>query len=285
MNKFIILLLLAFLVSCTEQVDNNIPTPAQGQIEEYTNRLKMCAAKKDSDKANNNQSVAVTSNDITIATGTENLSSSNKSPDFPNSGASDPEGASQAVAAIEQLGGNQISAFQEDDIIFGNQNSKIVIVEYFALTCPHCAYFHRNIYPDLKKKYIDTNIIAFVQREFVGTRQDLEASVLVRCAGKTQRLKFYDVLLQQQDNWAFNRNYHEVLTNIGQLGGISPEKFAQCLSDTKILELLQNNSQTIARTPGFTGTPAFIINDKLYNGAFSLEGLSSYIEQLRKNLK
>lgn len=168
--------------------------------------------------------------------------------------------------------------FFEHDIVQGDKNADVVVVEYFSFTCPHCAYFHSSIYPKLKAKYIDTKKIAFVQREYVGTRQDLEASVLARCAGKDKRLQFYDVLLSNQETWAFNRNFDEILKNIAQMGGVSQEEFDKCLNDDKLIRILMNNSKIINRTPGFVGTPVFVINNKVHKGNFSLEVLGKVID-------
>ena len=38
-------------------------------------------------------------------------------------------------------------------IISGNENAKITIIVYESLTCGHCADFHAEVYPLLKKEY------------------------------------------------------------------------------------------------------------------------------------
>lgn len=170
-------------------------------------------------------------------------------------------------------------------IVLGNPNSKIVIKEYFSLTCPHCAYFHKNIFPELKKRYIDTNKVRYEISEFVGNKQDFEASVLSRCSGDNSKtIKFFDVLLAQQESWAFNKNFKDILTNIGQVGGISPQQFANCLQDQNLLNFLMNNTKIISNTPGFLGTPAFVINEKLFLGGFSASDLGDHIDSLLKEI-
>ena len=44
-------------------------------------------------------------------------------------------------------------------IIVGNENAKIEILVYESLTCPHCATFHNEVYPNLKKNFIDEGIV------------------------------------------------------------------------------------------------------------------------------
>jgi protein-disulfide isomerase len=170
--------------------------------------------------------------------------------------------------------------FYESDIVQGNRDSKIVIIEYFALTCPHCAYFHKNIYPKIKEKYIDTKKIAFIHREFVASKPDFYAAILARCAGNMRRNIFYDLLLERQESWAFNRNFEEILTNIGQLGGITAEQYKSCIEDEKIGNEIMANGKLITRTRGFVGTPVFIINNKIHQGSFAYEELSKIIDNL-----
>ena len=56
---------------------------------------------------------------------------------------------------------------EPDDIVFGNKEAKVVVVEYFSPTCPHCVTYHKKIYPSIKSKFVDTGRIAYVIREFL----------------------------------------------------------------------------------------------------------------------
>ena len=51
-------------------------------------------------------------------------------------------------------------------IISGNENAKITIIAYESLTCSHCANFHKDVYPKLKKDYIDTGLAKIEFRHF-----------------------------------------------------------------------------------------------------------------------
>jgi len=154
-----------------------------------------------------------------------------------------------------------LSVVSTDDIVIGDPKSKIVLVEYFAPTCPHCVHYHQKIFPEIKAKYIDTNKIAYVIREFIGNKQDLDATILARCSGHTDTyLKFLEVILKQQNNWAFSKNYREILTNIGSLGGVSPENFSTCLNDQNKIKILMENTKLVTNLPTFIGTPSFFIN-------------------------
>lgn len=169
---------------------------------------------------------------------------------------------------------------QPDDMVMGDSQSSVVLVEYFSPTCPHCVHYHKSIFPELKKNYIDTNKIAYVFREFIGNKQDLDASILARCKGDLDSyLKFMDVILSTQEKWAFGKNYREVLTNIAGLGGVSAETFIDCLNNQDKMKTLLDNTKLITSEPKFVGTPSFFINGKQYTGIYTLEELSKVIDK------
>jgi len=167
-----------------------------------------------------------------------------------------------------------------DDMVLGDVKSKVVLVEYFSPTCPHCVHYHKSIFPEIKEKYIDTNKIAYVIREFIGNKQDFDAASLARCKGDIDNyLKFNDVILTKQDGWAFSKNYREILTNIAGLGGVSPEEFAKCLNDQDKTKILMDNTQLVASMPKFIGTPSFFINGEQFAGRYTMEDLSKVIDE------
>ena len=214
-------------------------TPAQSSIDEYTAKLKECQDK--------NQAAGSTS----------------QSP--------------PPVPVISPT--NSLFDINKNDYVQGNAQAKVVVVEYFSPTCPHCAYYHQKIFPEIKKKYIDTNKIAYVTREFIGNKQDLDAALLARCPGTADDFfKFINVLLDRQDSWITNNKYRDVLTNIGQLGGVSPESYAKCLNDDALGAILIANTQSIAKFPKFVGTPAFFINGVYFTSPYTVDALANSIE-------
>ena len=175
---------------------------------------------------------------------------------------------------------DDVFSIHSDDIVLGNRNSSVVLIEYSSLTCPHCAYFHKDVYPELKKKYIDTGKIAYVLREFVSNTQDLDGAILARCLDdKDDPLKLLNVLYAQQDNWAFNKNYREILENIGQLAGISRAKYGECLARTELVQMLANNSRSITFYKGFVGTPAFVINGEMHKGIYDEATIAAALDK------
>ncbi len=72
------------------------------------------------------------------------------------------------------------------DMVMGNANAPVTIVEYASMTCPHCAHFQETTFPELKKRYIDTGKVRYIFREFPLDNLAAAAFMLARCAGELE---------------------------------------------------------------------------------------------------
>ncbi|MGH6797416.1 MAG: thioredoxin domain-containing protein, partial [Roseiarcus sp.] len=81
--------------------------------------------------------------------------------------------------------------------------SGVPVIEYGSLTCPHCATFSREVFPELKKDYVDTGKVRFIFREFSRNPIDVAAFVLARCVGDDKAFAAIELLFNEQDKWAF----------------------------------------------------------------------------------
>jgi protein-disulfide isomerase len=118
------------------------------------------------------------------------------------------------------------------DMVFGDKNAEILLIEYFTPTCAICRNYHLEVFPQIKSKYIDTGKIAYVMREAVGNRVDLDASILARCKGNTgSYLKLIGGLLKEQDLWAYRKDYKDLLTKIAKDQGLTEPEYEACLAN------------------------------------------------------
>ena len=187
---------------------------------------------------------------------------------------------SSAKADAEITESRSLTAISNDDVVIGNREALVTIVEYFSPTCTHCNVFHQEVFPELKAKYIDTGKIAYVMREFVGNKQDLDASILARCSVDNEGyLKLMEVILSTQEEWAFNKNYRQKLVYIGAQGGITEEQYKKCLAGDSWTEVFIKNAKLAANIPNFIGTPSFFINGELISVTLSKEQFFNKIEQ------
>jgi protein-disulfide isomerase len=207
----------------------------------------------------------------------ESSEKSAKSADVSND-QSDPR-ASDHKDHLENQG--DLFKISQDDVVMGNKDASVIIIEYSSPSCPHCAYYHENVFDKVKKEYIDTGKIAYVLRNFIWTKQDLDGAILSLC-DREKFAPFSNILYSQQKSWAFSKNYREILTNIAQLGGVSPEQYATCLNDQKISEQLLEQTKLfsqVMKKERIAGTPAFIINGHVMDQAHSFQNLSAEIEK------
>jgi protein-disulfide isomerase len=178
----------------------------------------------------------------------------------------------------------EVLKLKNDDVVLGNPEAKVQIVEYFSLTCHHCADFHKKVFAPFKENYIDKGLVGYTARLLPFDKQAFHGSILVRCAPKEQYYNFINVLLEQQNNWVFSKDFQEILTQIGQIGGVAHDKFAQCLEDPVLKEQILKQVQEATKL-GIDATPEIYINGKSYRNNNVYEDFSKAVDEAIENSK
>ena len=182
-------------------------------------------------------------------------------------------------ASAEITSPRSLEATAVDDIVLGSTQAPVIVIEYFSPTCTPCAAVHQKVFPVLKKKYIDTGSITYVMREFVGNKQDFDASLLARCKGDVDSyLKLSEHLLLNQESWAYSKDYREKLFEVGDKHGISKEQYNSCLNNESKAQILFDHARLIGTDKDFIGTPSFYINGELYQGEYTIKAISEFLE-------
>ena len=154
------------------------------------------------------------------------------------------------------------------ELVLGNVDAPITVVEYASMTCSHCATFHNNVLPALKQKYIDTGKVRLVFREFPLDPLAAGASRLARCAGGEKTFPLISALFQTQEAWAFGRGDPKPeLFKVAKQAGFTQESFDKCLADQKLFDDINAVRTRGAETFGVSSTPTFFINGKKLAGA------------------
>ena len=123
------------------------------------------------------------------------------------------------------------------DLALGPVDAKVTVVEYASMTCGHCAHFTKDVWPEFKKKYVDTNKVRYVFREFPLDNLAAAASMLARCTGGDKAFPLIEVLFEKQQEWAFGEgNPVPRLFEIAKQAGFTQESFDKCLTDQKLLD-------------------------------------------------
>ncbi len=164
------------------------------------------------------------------------------------------------------------------DIVVGNPDAPVTIVEYASMTCSHCADFHSESYPAIKTDYLDTGKAKLILREFPFDPRALGAFMLARCAGDDKRTAMVDVLFDQQTTWATAQNASTELLKIAQLAGMTQDQFTACLSNTELQGQIVAVQKAGQDQFGVNATPTFFINGDRYAGALSADEMAAVIE-------
>ncbi|WP_299563273.1 DsbA family protein [uncultured Sulfitobacter sp.] len=153
------------------------------------------------------------------------------------------------------------------EMVLGNPDSPVEIIEYASFTCPHCATFHTGAFKELKADYIDTDKIKFVYREVYFDRFGLWASMIARCAGPEKFFGMADLIYAGQAEWSRAGEpaaIIEELRKIGRLAGMDNDTIEACLQDGDKAKTLVAWYQENAEADDISGTPSFIINGEKY---------------------
>ena len=158
--------------------------------------------------------------------------------------------------------------FDVVEMIQGNPEAAVQVVEYASYTCPHCATFHSDQYPQIKENYIDTGLIGFTYREVYFDQPGLWASMVARCGGEMRFFGITNLLFENQQDWARQADgaaIAQALRNIGKVAGLSDEELDVCMTDAEQAQTLMAWYRTNGDADNVQGTPTFRINGEEYS--------------------
>ena len=166
-------------------------------------------------------------------------------------------------------------------IISGNENAKITIIAYESLTCSHCANFHKDVYPKLKKEYIDTGLAKIEFRHFPLDIAALNASKIAQCKND-QSLEILESLYLNQQAWIKGDTIDEVNINLKKF--IKKEgfqvDFEKCINDKEIENFVLNDRIEGTKNFKVNATPTIIINNKKFEKSLNYKNLKKSLEKL-----
>jgi len=163
----------------------------------------------------------------------------------------------------------------------GNVDAKVNIIVYESLTCGHCADFHKDVYPKLKKDFIDNGLVKIEFRSFPLDLAAFNASKLAHCKndGKTDLLHF---LYENQKKWIRGKTIEDINKHLKNLilkneNGLDIES---CLTDKNIEDHVLNDRISGVKKFNIEATPTLIINDKKFDNPHNYKKLKKTIEKL-----
>ena len=166
-------------------------------------------------------------------------------------------------------------------IISGNENAKITIIVYESLTCSHCANFHKDIYPLLKKEYLNTGLAKIEFRHFPLDIAAFNASKIAQCK-IDQSLEILESLYSNQQAWVKGNTAEEVIANLKKFIDKEGFKidFKKCINSKEIEDFILNDRIEGAKIFKVNATPTIIINDKKFEKTLNYKNLKKSLEKL-----
>lgn len=193
-----------------------------------------------------------------------------------------------ALASMAALagcgGGGGAGAAAEGDMAMGApEGAKVTVVEYASVTCPHCAAWQEQVWPQFKAKYVDTNKVRYVFRELPTPPANVAVAgfMVARCAGEDKYFDVVHAIMESQEEWRAGVNPRDTLFRVGNGAGLSNQQIEECIKDPEGLKAADERARA-AMAAGVSGTPAFFVNGTQVitpggEGA-SLEDLSKAID-------
>ncbi len=171
----------------------------------------------------------------------------------------------------EQASDAPSAAMALDEIVLGNPDAPVTMIEYASLTCPHCGAFHNETLPILKREYIDTGKLKIFLRPFPFDGVATAGSMLVYCVAPEMRLNFLTMLFERQSVWLVSPEPIKELEKLARFAGLSEMDFRVCLKDEAIFNGIRDIQKAAHEREKVQSTPTFFIRGERIEGNQSVD--------------
>jgi protein-disulfide isomerase len=172
------------------------------------------------------------------------------------------------------------------DRTLGKKDAPILMVEYAAPICPHCAHFNEAMFPQMKANYIDTGKVYYVFRVFPLQSADVAAEAIARCLPADNYFQFIDLLFRNQPKWDPENGVQDVhagLVQMGRIAGLSAGQVDRCIGNQAEQQRITKVGQDATTRYNINGTPTFIVNGQIHSTFANWQELKDYLDsQLKK---
>ena len=166
-------------------------------------------------------------------------------------------------------------------ILVGNKSAKISIIAFESLTCSHCANFHKDVYPLLKKEYLDTGLAKIEFRHFPLDIAAFNASKVAQCRNDGEA-EILESLYANQQKWVKGSAVEQANINLKKF--LSTEgfniDFESCINDKQIEDFILNDRIDGAKNFKVNATPTIIINNEKFDKTLNYKNLKKALEKL-----
>jgi protein-disulfide isomerase len=179
------------------------------------------------------------------------------------------------LVAMDQNAAQQHEAVRS----LGDPSAKVTVMEFFSLTCIHCAAFAHETMPQVDKDLVQTGKVRFVYHDFPLDQVALTAAMVARYLPPAQYYPFVSALLASQDRWAFARgvNNTDEIWKLAALAGMSRDTFDKAISDADLRDWILAEQKKDQDKYSIDSTPSFVIDGKKYAGEMGYDAFRKLI--------
>lgn len=161
----------------------------------------------------------------------------------------------------------------------GSPKAPVTALEFFSLTCTHCAHFGTATMPQVKPKLIDTGKLQIIYHDYPLDQVALMAAQVARCLPAAEYYPFIEALFASQDDWAFTPgiDYRESIFKYAALAGMDRPSYDAALANDKLKDFILQGQQEAETMYNIDSTPTFIINGKIYPGAMEYDDFAAAV--------
>ena len=193
-----------------------------------------------------------------------------------------PSGPAAAPVAVQAAPDKKaLLAVQPTDHVMGDANAPILMIEYASFTCPHCAAFHTQILPEIKKKWIDTGKVKLVYRDFPLDQAAAKAAQLAECMPKDRYFAVTDMIFRTQPQWITGSDPVAELAKGLRIAGMGDNEVKACLANTAIADAVVADYRG-GEALGVDSTPTIFVNGEMFKGGRSVDEFDALFTKLSK---
>ena len=171
-----------------------------------------------------------------------------------------------------------------DVLKIGEENAKITVKVFSSLTCPHCASFHKKVFENLKKDYIDKKVVKLEHHAFPLDLAALNAEKIVRCApNQNTKFELLSKIYDKQKQWAVGSDIKKINKSLIKIGSdfkLSESDLRACLENEKTQESILKERIEAQKEYNITSTPTIYINNKKYEDKHEFKSFKREIDKL-----
>ena len=176
---------------------------------------------------------------------------------------------------------SSINAQEIKRIFVGNEDAKITIIAFESLTCSHCANFHKDVFPQLKKEYLDTGLAKIEFRHFPLDAAAFNASKVSQCKNDGDST-ILNSLYANQQKWVKGNSVEEANENLRKF--LTSEgfdiNFDKCINNGEIEDFILNDRIDGAKNFKVNSTPTIVINNKKFEKTLNYKNIKKALEKL-----